>query len=96
MSPKAPTFGEHPFEALCPGHGLMALFGCFVFVFLSGMSSASFGRRHIDTVSAIWGKYSMEPCQVHSRLRHQGSQFADEIQRIEDDVGRAITISRRA
>jgi len=82
---------------LCPagaGHGLMALFGCFVFVFLSGMSSASFGRRHIDTVSAVWSKYSMEPCQLHSRLGDQGSQFADEIQPSEDDVGRAITIRR--
>ena len=32
------------------GHGLMALFEWFIFVFLSGLSSASFGRRHIDTV----------------------------------------------
>jgi hypothetical protein len=69
------------------GHGLMALFGCFIFVFLSGMSSASFGRRHIDTVSAIWtvrrfGNYSMEPCQVYSGLWHQRRQFVDKIQRI--------------
>jgi hypothetical protein len=64
----------------------MALFECFIFVFLSGLSSASFGRRHIDTVFAIWSKYSMEPCQVYSRLGDQGSQFGDEIQRIKDDV----------
>jgi hypothetical protein len=24
-----------PFQALCPSHGLVALFGCFAFVFLS-------------------------------------------------------------
>jgi hypothetical protein len=100
MSPKAPTFGEYPFEALGPGHGLMALFGCFIFVFLSGMSSASFGRRHIDTVSAIWtmrrsDKYSMEPCQVYSGLWHQRRQFADKIQRFKDDVseGRPVVPS---
>ena len=43
MSPKAPTFGEYPFQALCPGHGLVALFGCFVFVFLSDAAFAAFG-----------------------------------------------------
>jgi hypothetical protein len=76
------------------GHGLMALFGCFVFIFFPGMSSASFGRRHIDTVSANWSKYSVEPCQVQSRLGHQGSQLADEIQRIEGGLGRGVTIRR--
>jgi hypothetical protein len=72
----------------------MALFGCFVFIF-----SASFGQRHIDTVFLVRtarrsGKDSMESSRVHSRLGNQGSQFAEEIQRIEDDMGRAITIRR--
>jgi len=83
--------GAEPAPDLIRGHGLMALFGCFIFVFLSGMSSASFGRRHIDTVSAIWtmrrsDKYSMEPCQVYSGLWHKRRQFADKIQRFKDDV----------
>jgi hypothetical protein len=68
------------------GHGLVALFGCFVFVFLSGAAFASFGRRHIDTVFAVRRKNSMESGQVHSRLGNQGSQFADEIQRLENDM----------
>jgi hypothetical protein len=76
------------------GHGLMALFGCFIFVFLSGMSSASFGRRHIDKVSAIWSKYSMEPCQVYPGPWHQRRQFADKIQRFKDDVGGSIVVRR--
>jgi hypothetical protein len=102
MSPKAPTFGEDPFEAL----RLYALewrswpdgaAGGFVLIFLPGISSASFGWRHIDTVFSVRtarrsGKDSMESSQVHSRLGNQGSQFAEEIQRIEDDMGRAITI----
>jgi hypothetical protein len=87
MSPKAPTVDEHPLETLgSSGHGLMTLFECLIFVFLSVLSSASFGWRHIDTVFAIWSKYSMEPFQVYSRPGDQGSQFGDEIQRIEDDV----------
>jgi len=35
---------------LGPGHGPMALFGCFLFIFFPGKPTASFGRRHIDTV----------------------------------------------
>ena len=38
------------------GHGPVALFGCFIFIFLPGMSSAAFGRRHINPIFAIWSK----------------------------------------
>jgi hypothetical protein len=34
----------------------VALFGCFVFVFLSGATFAAFGWRHINTVFAVGGK----------------------------------------
>ncbi len=77
---------EYPFQALRPGHGLVALFGCFVFVFLPCTTLAAFGRRHINTVFAVGGKYAVEPSQVHSRFWHQGSQFGNEIHRLEDDV----------
>ena len=41
---------EYSFQTSRPGHGLVTLFGCFVFVFLVGTALASFGRRHINTV----------------------------------------------
>ena len=74
---------ECPFQALRPepapdlirGHDLVALFGCFVFVFLSGASFASFGRRHINTVFAVGGKYAMKPDQVHAWFRDKRRQF---------------------
>jgi hypothetical protein len=50
----------------------VALFGCFVFVFLSGATFAAFGWRHINTVFAVGGKYAMEPSQIHSWFRNQG------------------------
>lgn len=62
---------EYPFEALRPGHGLVTLFGCFVFVFLSGTAFAAFGPRHINPVFAVGGKYAMEPGQVHSGFWNQ-------------------------
>ena len=50
---------EHAFQALRPGHGLVALCGCFVFVFVSDATFAAFGWRHINTVFAVGGKYAM-------------------------------------
>ena len=70
---------KYPFQALCPGHGLVPLFGCFVFVFLVGTALAAFSRRHIYPVFAVGREYAMEPGQVYSRFRHQGSQLGNEI-----------------
>ena len=85
---------EDPFEALCPSHGPMALFWCFILIFLPDMSSAAFGRRYIDTVFAVRREHAVEPGQIHPRLGHQRRQFSDEIQRIEDDMGGAIVVGR--
>jgi hypothetical protein len=40
---------------------------------------AAFGWRHIDTVFTVWCEYSVESCQVHSRLGNQRGQLGDEI-----------------
>ncbi len=77
---------EHTLQALRPGHGLVALFECFVFVFFSGASFAAFGRRHIDPVFAVGRKYTMESSQIHSGLWHHGRQFGNEIQRLDKIV----------
>jgi hypothetical protein len=70
---------KYPFQALCPGHGLVSLFGCFVFVFLVGTALAAFSRRHIYPVFAVGCEYAMKPGQVYSRFRYQGSQLDNEI-----------------
>jgi hypothetical protein len=69
---------EYPLQALCPGHGLVPLFGCFVFVFLSGATFAAFGWRHINTVFAVGCKNTVKPCQIHSRLRDQRRQLGND------------------
>ena len=86
---------EYPFQALCPGHGLVVLFRGFVFDFLTGASFAAFGWRHINTVFAVGGKYAMEPGQVHSGFRHQCRQLGNEIQRLRAVVGSAVVVGRR-
>jgi hypothetical protein len=68
----------------------VALFGCSVHGFSTRIALSAFGRRHINTLFAVGGKYSMEPCQIHSRLRDQRRQLGNEIQRFEDDMGGAI------
>jgi hypothetical protein len=85
---------KYPFQALCPGHGLVPLFGCFVFVFLVGTALAAFSRRHIYPVFAVGREYAMESGQVYSWFRHQGSQLGNEIQRLKDELRSAITVGR--
>jgi hypothetical protein len=85
---------EYPFQALCPGHGAVALFRCFVFVFLSGAAFATFARRHIYPVVTVGREYAAQPRQVDSRFWHQRCQPGDEIQRLEDDVRSAIAVGR--
>ncbi len=52
---------------------------------------------HKGTVLAIRtvrrpGEHAVESSQVNPGLRHQGSKPSHEIQRLEDDVGSAISI----
>ncbi len=94
MSHKAPTFGEHAFEALCPGHGLVTLFWWFILFRLRWVAPPTPGGRHFGAVFAVGGKYTMKPCQVHSRLGHQRRQLGNEIQRLKDDVRGAIAVGR--
>ncbi len=43
---------------------------------------------------AIRGEYTMKTCQVGSGFGHQGRQFRDEVDRLEDDVSGAIPVGR--
>lgn len=42
--------------------------------------------------SAVGGEYAVEAGQIHTRFGHQGGQADDEVERLEDDVGGAVTI----
>jgi len=85
---------ERSLQALRPGHGLVPLLWCFFFIFLVGSALAPLGRCYIDSMFTIGCKNAVEPGQVYSRFRHQGSQLGNEIQRLKDDVRRAITVGR--
>jgi hypothetical protein len=43
-------------------------------------------------VFTVWREYSVESCQVHSRLGNQRGQLGDEIQRFKDDVRSSIAV----
>ena len=45
-------------------------------------------------VLSVLCEHAIEPGQVNSGLRHQGSKPSHEIQQLEDDVGSAISIRR--
>jgi hypothetical protein len=85
---------ENTFETLRPRHGLVLLLWCFFFVFIVGTALAAFSRRHIYPVFAVGREYAVKPGQIYSRFRHQCNQFGNEIQRLKDDVRRAITVGR--
>ncbi len=85
---------EHAFEALCPGHGLVTLFWWFILFRLRWVAPPTPDRRHFGAVFAVGGKYTVKPCQVHSRLGYQRRQLGNEIQRLEDDMRGAIAVGR--
>ncbi len=71
--------------------------GCAVICFTASLALvalAAFCRCYQGTKLAIWCEHAMEPGQVNSGLRHQGGKPSHEIQRLEDDVGSAISIRR--
>jgi hypothetical protein len=56
----------------------VALFGSFVFAFLSGAAFAAFARRHIYPVFAVGREYAVEAGQIYSRFRHQRRQLGND------------------
>ena len=70
---------QHSLQALRPGHGLVPLLWCFVILRLRWVSLSTPGGRHMASVSTVGGEYTMKPCEVYSRFRHQGSQLGNEI-----------------
>lgn len=72
----------------------MALRGRFVsgLIRLLRPTLASPGRGYQCSVFAVRGEYTVKPCQVDSRFGYQGCQPGDEVHRLEDHVGGAISV----
>ena len=69
----------------------------FLLLFLEGFGLVTLPplpRCHRGAVSTVGGKYAMEAGQIDPRLGHQGGQPGDEIQRLEDNVCRAVAVRR--
>jgi len=55
-------------------------------------SPISLRRRYPRTLPAVGVKFPVKACQVDPRLRHQGRQPGDEVQRLEDDVRASVAL----
>ena len=75
ISPKTPTVGENPLQALRPGHGhmtpnrcLLVLASCVLWL----ATLAPLRRCHQRTVLAMGCKHTVKTCQIDSGPGHQG------------------------
>ncbi len=85
---------EYPFQSLSPTHRHVSLRGCFLILIRCQFWAALAppGRGHPHPVQAIRSKDTAESGQVDPGPGYQGGQFGNEIHRLEDHMGRAITI----
>lgn len=84
---------EYPLEALCPGHGHMALDWSSIRRLLGSAGLAPLitpGRSNQRPVLTVGSEHAVEAGEVDSGFWNQRSEACDEIQWLEDDVGRAI------
>ena len=88
---------KDPLEPLRPSHR-GAAFGWRRLLRICGpgvpAALAPLGRCHLRAVLAVWRKHAMETGQVDPRFRHQSCQPGNEVQRLEDDMRRAVSIRR--
>ncbi len=95
MSPKAPTFGEYPFEPLRPGHGGVALGRGSLWCRVDGLAAlAAPGGSDQCPVLAVGCEHAVEAGQIHSRFGNQGSEAGNKVERFEDHVGRSVAPGR--
>ena len=52
---------------------------------------SEFDKRSLPARGRTWMSF-IQTCQIHARLRYQGSQLGDEVQRFEYDVGSAVPV----
>ena len=57
-------------------------------------SLAPFGGRDDDSIFTVGSEAPMKPCEGHSGLGHQCSQSRHQVQRLENDMGGAVSIRR--
>ena len=88
---------ENPLQPLSPGHGRMTLNWRLLLLALCTFGLATLAplrRCHQRTVFAIGCKYTVKSCEIDSGPGHQGGQFGNEIHRLEDHVGGAVSVWR--
>jgi len=83
---------EDALQALRPGHRPAALRGR---PDVDHLDAAPPPRRHDPCPpGTVRREHAVVARQVHARCRHQGRETGDEVQRLEDDVRRAVPVRR--
>lgn len=85
---------HHSIESLNPGHHCTPLSPCWRLALVHRPlgTSASLGRRYAGTVFAVRCEYAVKASEVDPRFRYPSHQEGNKIERLEDDVSRAITV----
>ncbi len=95
ISPKAPTVGEYALETLRPAHRRRSFGAGLVLRVICGLGVIAFAPlrgRDEGAVFAVRRKHAVESCQVHSGFGHQRRQLCNEVQRLKDDMRRAVPV----
>ena len=77
------VYGKDALQALYRCHGGERL-ACFLF---AGIAA----RQDMLTMFAVGREYPVKSCEVQSRARHECGQAGDKIERVENDVGGAVS-----
>ena len=88
---------DNALEALRPGHGSAAFsqrFLLFLIGYLGFGDRAPRRLRHQRSVLAVGREHAVESRQVDPGLWDQRGQPGDQVQRLEDNMGRAVAIRR--
>ena len=86
---------KDPLEALCPSHrGAAFNWRSLLQICAAGMPAAPAPPRqsHPRAVVAARREYTVEARQVDPQWRHQRRQAGDAVQRLENDVRRAVAV----
>jgi len=86
------VYGEHPLEALRPGHCPLRVDGRWLVVLAA--SGGACLRHDPRPVRARRRKHTVVPRQVRAGFWHQRGESGDKVFGLEDHVGGAVTIRR--
>jgi hypothetical protein len=85
---------EYALQALRPGHGGAGFGGGFCFGGAGTLAVAALSLRDVGALMMVRGKDAVIAREVDTGVGHQGGESGDEVERLEKEMGGAITVRR--